>query len=422
MGGADITSTAYSNGIITIEKVTGEVVINIACVEVPVYSITRNLVGCTSNKDIVSIGEGNPYTEQFTLLEGFRFDGASVYITMGGKDITDSSYKDGVLNILEVTGNVIIHIAAESIPVYSIVRNLVNCTSDKTTTSVYDGDSYTEAIIANEGYTLRGGNIVITMGGKDITPFLSNTGVLSIDLVTGDIVINVEAVEVVGPQPVVDLSLTDASNNKIVNLGTGGSAYDATITLPSSSRDSYVSDSNGLILNNHAYANTPYGFKASDQFTIIIKARINQKSSNTYQRVFRTDQDAPSLFYSTNSKAIGGKMSGSSGNGATIHNDLGSMTGTGGALNTCYLSIYNEDGFDESIMHEYMYTSNGTTMKFYVDGVLIASQNASPLKTSTKVGLGDNDTSKNYYATQIEVSEFKIFNQCLTEEELKSVI
>ena len=414
MGGADITNTAYSNGIITIEEVTGEVVINITCVVVPVYNITRNLVGCTSNKDTVSIGEGNPYSEVFTAIEGYRLNSASVItITMGDVDIS-SMYSDGVLNITEVSGDIVINIVAVPIPVYNITRSLTNCVSNKDVTSIEDGKSYTETLIANEGYTLTGASVVITMNGTDITSTSYSNGVLNIGSVTGNIIINAVAVEVVGVQPIIDLSLTNVQDGKVINLGTGGSTYDATISIPSSSRDSYAVSENGLILNNHAYANMPYGFKASDKFTIIIKARIIQKSSNTYQRVFRTDQDTPSLFYSTNSTAIGGKLAGKSGNGFTIHNDLGSVTGTNGALNTCYLSIYNEDGFDESIIHEYMYTSNGTTMKFYVDGVLIASQNASPLVTSTMIGLGDNDTSKSYYATQIEVTEFKIYNQELS--------
>ena len=417
MGGADITNTAYSNGIITIEEVTGEVVINITCVAVPIYNITRNLVGCTSNKDTVSIGEGNPYNETFTPLENYSMNGAAVTITMGGVDIS-SMYSNSVLNIAEVTGDIVISIAAVSIPVYSITRNLTNCVSNKDVTSIKEGESYTETLTANNGYTFRDANITITMNGVDITSTSYNgeynNGILNIGSVTGNIIINAEAVEVVGVQPVIDLSLTNVQGGKVMNLGTGGSTYNATISIPSSSRDSYAVSENGLILNNHAYADMPYGFKASDKFTIIIKARISQKSSKTYQRVFRTDRDTPSLFYSTNSTAIGGKLAGKSGNGFTIHNDLGSVTGTGGALNTCYLSIYNEDGFDESIIHEYMYTSNGTTMKFYVDGVLIASQNASPLVTSTKIGLGDNDTSSSYYATQIEVTEFKIYNQELT--------
>lgn len=420
MGGVDITSVVYNNGVISIESVTGDVVVTVVCVAVPVYSITRNLTGCTSNKSTTSIGEGNPYNEVFTPLEDYRLNGATVIITMGGTDIS-SMYAGGVLSIPEVTGNIVISITAAAIPVYGISRNLVNCSSDKTTSSIKDGESYTETITANEGYTLRGGNITVTMGGVDISSSLASNGVLTIEAVTGDISISVEAAKATGPQPIVDLSLTNVADGKIINLGTGGSTYDATISIPSSSRDSYAVSENGLILNNHAYANMPYGFKVSDKFTIIIKARITQKSSNTYQRVFRTDQDTPSLFYSTNSTAIGGKLAGKSGNGFTVHNDLGSVTGTNGALNTCYLSIYDEEGFDESVMHEYKYTSNGTTMKFYVDGVLIASQNASPLPTSTKIGLGDNDTSKNYYAKQIEVAMFRIYSVALTEEEVSII-
>ena len=163
-------------------------------------------------------------------------------------------YADGILNISEVTGNIVISITAAAIPVYSIFRSLVNCSSDKSTTSIKDGESYTETITANEGYTLSGGNIIVTMGGVDISSSLASNGVLTIESVTGDISISVEAAEVVGPQPVVDLLLTNVTDGKIANLGTGGSTYDAVISLPSSSRDSYAVSENGLLLSNHAYA------------------------------------------------------------------------------------------------------------------------------------------------------------------------
>lgn len=194
MGGVDITNTAYSNGIITIEKVTGDVTINIVCVAVPVYTINRNLVGCTSNKNITSIGEGNPYNELFTPTEDYRLSGASVIITMGDVDIT-SMYNNGMLSIPEVTGDIIINITAEKIPLFNISRNLVNCSSDKTVTLVKEGLPYTESFTANEGFTIIKDKTVITMGGIDITSFLSNDGVLNIDSVNGDIEIYIEAGE-----------------------------------------------------------------------------------------------------------------------------------------------------------------------------------------------------------------------------------
>lgn len=414
LGGVDITPLCYSNGIITIENVTGNIRIDVTCIEVPVYTITRELTGCTSNKDTTSIGEGNPYTEQFTLLEGFRFDGASVLITMGGKDITDSSYKDGVLNILEVTGNIIVHIAAEAIPVYSIVRNLVNCTSDKTTTSVYDGDSYTEAIIANDGYTLKGGNISITMGGEDITSFLSNTGVLSIDLVTGDIVINVEAVEYNTALPIVDLDLANVGANGVIrNLGTGGSTYDATIQTPSTSDTFSASSGTGLTLNKHAYANVPYVLKGTDNFTIICKGKIATKSSQTYQRFFRTDTDAPSWYYSKSNTKLQAKLSGKSSSESTI-SVLGSLisgvTGTNNSGNSVIFST------DTTTVREVMFTCDGTDIKLYINGQLSASQPASGLTETAYIGIGDNNPDSKYYATALEINRFAIYDSVITND------
>lgn len=194
MGENDITENAYNNGTITIEKVTAEISINIACVQVPVYNITRNLTGCTSNKTTISVGEGNPYNEVFTALEDYKLDGASVSITMGDHDITDM-YSNGVLNISEVTGDIIINIIAEAVAVYNITRNLKNCTSDKDATTVKEGQPYTETFTPNSGYTIIRARTLITMNGIDISSSLSNSGVLNIDSVTGDIVINVEADE-----------------------------------------------------------------------------------------------------------------------------------------------------------------------------------------------------------------------------------
>ena len=408
MGGVDITSTAYSNGIITIEKVTGEVSISVICVAVPVYSITRDLLGCTSNRDIVSIGEGNPYNEIFTALEDYRLSGASVTITMGGTDIS-SMYNNGVLNIPEVTGDLVIRILAAPIPVYSISRNLVNCSSDKTTTSIRDGESYTETLTANEGYTLRGGNIAITMGGADISSSLSYSGVLNIESVTGNIVINVEAVEYNAAQPIVELDLLNVGSDGIIrNLGTGGATYDATIQKVSSSDSFTVSNTAGLTLKNHAYANVPYGFKNTDVFTIICKAKLTTKSSKTYQRLFRTENDAPSWFYSKNNTKHQCKLAGQkiTEYPITLISPLASTVETGNA------TILN---IDTAQSWEMMFTSDGTTIKFYLDGVLMSTQSAAGLAESTFIGIGDNNPTASYYASAIQIHRFAIYDSVITD-------
>lgn len=408
MGGVDITDTAYSNGIISIESVTGAVSINILCVAVPVYSITKTLLGCSSNKDIVSIGEGNPYNEVFTALEDYRLSGASVTITMGGTDIS-SMYNDGVLNIPEVTGDLVIKVLAVPIPVYSISRNLVNCSSDKTTTSIRDGESYTETFTANEGYTIRGGNIVITMGGADISSSLSYSGVLNIESVTGNIVINVEAVEYNAAQPIVELDLLNVGSDGIIrNLGTGGSAYDATIQKVSSSDSFTVSNTAGLTLKNHAYANVPYGFKNTDVFTVICKAKLVTKSSKTYQRLFRAENDAPSWFYSKNNLKHQCKLSGKKTTESliTLISPLASTVATG---NATILDV------DTALAWEMMFTSDGTTIKFYLDGVLMSTQSADGLTESAFIGIGDNNPEAQYYASAIQIQRFAIYDSVITD-------
>lgn len=412
MGGADITSTAYSNGVISIESVTGDIVVTAVCVAVPVYSITRNLTGCTSNKSTTSIGEGNPYNEVFTPLEDYRLKGATVMITMGGTDIS-SMYADGALSIPEVTGNIVISITAVAIPIYSISRNLVNCSSDKTTTSIKDGESYTETISTNEGYTLRGGNITVTMGGVDISSSMSSNGVLTIEAVTGDISISAEAVEYNAAIPVVDLDLVNVGTDGIIkNLGVGGSTYDSTIQTTSTS-DSFTTSSSGLTLKNHAYADVPYPLKGSNKFTIICKAKIATKSSQTYQRIFRTDTDAPSWYYSKSNTKLQAKLAGKNSSESLISilsSLVSAVTGTNNSGNSVIFST------STTTVLEVMLTNDGTTIKLYINGVLSASQAASALADTQYIGLGDNSTTTKYYASALEVTRFAIYDSVITDE------
>lgn len=410
MGGVDITNTAYNNGIITIEKVTGDVVVNIVCVAVPVYNITRNLVGCTSNKDIISIGEGNPYNEVFTALDDYKLNGASVIITMGGVDIS-SMYSNGMLNIAEVTGDIVINITAVSIPVYNITRSLTNCVSNKDVTSIKEGESYTETLTANDGYTLRGANIVITMNGVNITSTSYFNGVLNIDSVTGDIGINVEAVEFKELVPVVDLDLVNVGTNGVIrNLGTGGSTYDTTIQTTSSSDKFSVTAGTGLTLNNHAYANIPYVLKSTDNFTIICKAKIVTKSSQSYQRFFRTDTDAPSWYYSKSNTKLQAKLTGKNSSESTI-SILGSLvSGITGTNNSGNSVIFNTN---TTAICEVMFTCDGTDIKLYINGHASASQPASGLTETTYIGIGDNNPSTKYYASVLEISRFTIYDSVI---------
>ena len=68
------------------------------------YNITRNLTNVTSNKSDISIKEGSAYNEILTPNEGYIL--SEVTVSMNGTDITSDSYSDGVINILNVSGDI----------------------------------------------------------------------------------------------------------------------------------------------------------------------------------------------------------------------------------------------------------------------------------------------------------------------------
>lgn len=111
MGGLDVTSDVYADGVITIESVTGPVVISVVAKEIPSYSVTNNLTGVTTDSAVTKVSEGGSYTANLTVEDGYVL--SSLVITMGGVDITSEVYGEGYILIAEVTGDVVITAVAE---------------------------------------------------------------------------------------------------------------------------------------------------------------------------------------------------------------------------------------------------------------------------------------------------------------------
>lgn len=149
MGGVDITTTAYSGGVITIESVTGPVVISVVAKEIPSYSVTNNLTGVTTDSTVVKVTEGGSYTANLTVEDGYAL--SSLVITMGGVDITSEVYGDGYILIAEVTGDVVITaVAEEPVPIETVSADLASET-------FYDGADDTSTKL--KSYTAYGANI-----------------------------------------------------------------------------------------------------------------------------------------------------------------------------------------------------------------------------------------------------------------------
>lgn len=85
---------------------------------------------------------------------------------------------------------------AEEVVYYTITNNLTNCTSDNAAASVVEGGSYTATLTADDGYTLDGASVSIVVNGVDVTDTAYSGGVVTIQSVTGDVVITAISVEV----------------------------------------------------------------------------------------------------------------------------------------------------------------------------------------------------------------------------------
>lgn len=74
---------------------------------------------------------------------------------------------------------------------YIITNNLTNCTTNNNANSISANSSYSATITANDNYILN--SITVTMGGNDITSSAVSGSSISINSVTGDIVITASA-------------------------------------------------------------------------------------------------------------------------------------------------------------------------------------------------------------------------------------
>jgi len=128
-------------------------------------------------------------------------------ISTGGLDIQSSKNGKGT-NQMTITGHVSINSQNDmpmefyDIPPQSsagtvpVVQNLTNATSSSSATYVSEGGSFSATITAAAGYELNDGDIVVTMGGVDITALcctISTTGSISISKATSGIIVTVNA-------------------------------------------------------------------------------------------------------------------------------------------------------------------------------------------------------------------------------------
>ena len=125
MGGVNITASAYNNGTIYIEHVTGELVIQVNTHLNP--SVTSTLVGCTMNPNPSYVNYKSALSSTITASSGYTLENADVLVTMGGVEQFDA-YSNGAISIPEVTDDVVIQITAKTLKTFQIKSSDGNTT------------------------------------------------------------------------------------------------------------------------------------------------------------------------------------------------------------------------------------------------------------------------------------------------------
>lgn len=190
-------------------------------------TITNNLSKCTNLNTNTSIAKGSNYTATIKPNTGYTLTNAIVTITMDGNDITSSAYSNGIITINNVTGNIVITCTAiqqsTTVTTYTITNNLTNVTTNNNNTTIEEHTNYSATLTADKGYTL--GKIIVIMGGNDISSTVVLDGVISIESVTGDIVITASAVITTNITSIgtFEKGTLSQSNNPITTSGNGAS-------------------------------------------------------------------------------------------------------------------------------------------------------------------------------------------------------
>ncbi len=140
--------TPISNGSATITARAGnvsatcEITVNIASGEATTYTITRNITNAIGFDNASVIGEGSELLECYISENECTMNGATATVTMGGEDITETAWDNGVVNIAEVSGDVVITLNAVKInfivpPISDFTYEIYGNTKLKVTT--YNG-------------------------------------------------------------------------------------------------------------------------------------------------------------------------------------------------------------------------------------------------------------------------------------------
>lgn len=263
----------YENGVVTLTNVTSNITIVASGIETA--SLTSPENGATFN--IGNLGMNETTVSKMLLVKGSNVT-KPVSISVSGEGITVSTntltpaqvnagtnitltYTNNLEINANVTGSLTISsdevsatiavTASKSVIItYSITNELTNVTNSNTDTSVAENSSYSATLSPSlSAHILDDDNITVTMGNTDVTEDVYSDGVITIEEVTGDVVITASAITYVSNGLVMhlDYNTIDLVNNKWTSLAETTDANDEPLTYEFDLTD--VTVDNGAVFN-----------------------------------------------------------------------------------------------------------------------------------------------------------------------------
>lgn len=190
-----------------------------------IYTVSYNLTGVVVSPAVTEATEGSSLTMEFAPDEGYSLPD-SITVEAGGFEMTDGyTYDDGILTINEVYGNIIITATGitetEESDSYSISYDLYKVKASKQDGNVKAGTSYSVKLKANSGFKLNPANVAVSVDGEYIyNGYSYDDGILVIDSVNGDVVIEAIAI----PTSSSDKKTNDKKTNTNNNNNSSGSS------------------------------------------------------------------------------------------------------------------------------------------------------------------------------------------------------
>ena len=262
MGGSDVTSSVVNNNTITINSVTGNVVITAKATEQSTPSqtignmtngkgvnqstyIINDNADCWATINPVTVEQGATYTLQMdaTWVWCYAYDDNDKFVkelftSTGNNDYkytftaptTKIRYGCYDPNKYLTYCNLTKTSSGSSDTYYTIRYYLHDSISSNTSTSIKKGSSYSTTITPKNGYRVN--SISCMMGGNDVSNSVVSGTAVNIPNVTGDvsILVDTEAIGDTNTYYTVHYHLSDSSSTNLTTSVKEGSSYSTTIT------------------------------------------------------------------------------------------------------------------------------------------------------------------------------------------------